>query len=87
MEESGQLHSLATLPQGKSSQYPLDRRLDGPQSQSGHGGEEKNSQPLPGLKPSFIQPVTLCYTIALSWLIRIFLTNLLSSYCSTDETC
>jgi hypothetical protein len=23
----------------------LDRRLDGPQSRSGHGGEEKNSQP------------------------------------------
>jgi hypothetical protein len=36
-------------PQGKSSWYPLDRRLGGPQSYSGHGGEEKNSQPLPGL--------------------------------------
>jgi hypothetical protein len=29
----------------------LDRRLGGPQSRSGHsGGEEKNSQPLPGLE-------------------------------------
>jgi hypothetical protein len=28
----------------------LDRRLSGPQSQSGCGGEEKNSQPLPGLE-------------------------------------
>jgi len=27
----------------KSPQYPLDRRLGGPQSQSGHGGEEKQS--------------------------------------------
>jgi len=27
--------------------YPLDRRLDGSQSRSGRGGEEKNSQPLP----------------------------------------
>jgi hypothetical protein len=27
----------------------LDRRLGGLQSQSGRGGEEKNSQPLPGL--------------------------------------
>jgi hypothetical protein len=30
-------------PQGKSCWYPLDRRLDGPQSQSGHSGEEKNT--------------------------------------------
>jgi len=29
----------------------LDRRLGGPQSESGHGDEEKNSQPLPGLQP------------------------------------
>jgi len=30
MEVSGQLHMLATLPLGKSSWYPLDRRLGGP---------------------------------------------------------
>jgi len=29
---------------------PLDKRLGGPQSHSG-GGEEKHSQPLPGIKP------------------------------------
>jgi hypothetical protein len=28
-----------------------DRRLGGPQSRSGHGGEEKNSQPPPGIEP------------------------------------
>jgi hypothetical protein len=28
----------------------LDRRLGGPQSRSGRGGEEKNSQPLTDLK-------------------------------------
>jgi hypothetical protein len=44
------LHALATLPQGKSPWYPLDRRLGGPQSRSGHGGEEKNSQLLPGFE-------------------------------------
>jgi len=33
-------------PQGKSPWYPFDR-LGGPQSHSGCGGEEKNSQPLP----------------------------------------
>jgi hypothetical protein len=32
-------------PQGKSPWYPFDRRLGGPQSRSGRGGEEKNSQP------------------------------------------
>jgi hypothetical protein len=37
--------------------YPLDRRLGGPQSRSGRGGEEKNSQNLPGLEPPIIQPV------------------------------
>jgi hypothetical protein len=37
--------------QGKSPWYPLDRRLGGPQSRSRRGGEEKNSQPLPGIEP------------------------------------
>jgi hypothetical protein len=32
-------------PQGKSPSYPLNRRLGGPQSRSGHGSIEKNSQP------------------------------------------
>jgi hypothetical protein len=44
-------------PQEKSPWYPLDRRLGGPQSRSEHGGEEKNSQPLPRLEPPIIQPV------------------------------
>jgi len=29
----------------------MDRRLLGPQSRSGHGAEEKNSQPPPGFEP------------------------------------
>jgi hypothetical protein len=37
--------------QGKIPWYPLDRRLGGPQSRSGRGGEEKNSQPPPGIEP------------------------------------
>jgi hypothetical protein len=45
-------------PQGKSPWYLLDRRLGGPKSRSGRGGEEKNSQPLPGLEPPIIQPVS-----------------------------
>jgi hypothetical protein len=34
-------------PAGKCSWYPLDRRLGGPQSRSGRGGEDKNSHPPP----------------------------------------
>jgi hypothetical protein len=36
--------------QEKTLQYPLDTRLDGIQSQSLHGVEEKNSQPPPGIE-------------------------------------
>jgi hypothetical protein len=51
MEVSDQLHAPAALHQGKSPRYPLDRRLGGPQSRSEPGGEEKNSQPQPGVGP------------------------------------
>jgi hypothetical protein len=60
MEVSGQLHASAALHPLK--EHPLDRRLGGPQSRSGRGGEEKNSQPLPGLEPPTIQPVAQRYT-------------------------
>jgi hypothetical protein len=40
--------------------------LRGPQSRSGRGGEEKNSQPLPGLEPPIIQPVAQRYIAKLS---------------------
>jgi hypothetical protein len=53
-------------PQGKNPRYPLDRRLGGPQSRSGRGVEEKNSQPLPGFEPLVIQPVVQRYTTELS---------------------
>jgi hypothetical protein len=51
MEVSGQLHASAALPPGKEPRYPLDKRLGGLQTHSGHGGEEKNSQSLPGIEP------------------------------------
>jgi hypothetical protein len=44
-------------PRGKSPWYPFDRRLGGPQSQSGLGFEEKNSQLLPVPKRPIIQLV------------------------------
>jgi len=37
--------------QGKSPWDPLDRRPGVPQSHSGCGGEERNSQPPPGIEP------------------------------------
>jgi hypothetical protein len=43
----------------------LAGRLGGPQSRSGRGGEQKNSQPLPGLEPPIIQR----YTTELSQLV------------------
>jgi hypothetical protein len=46
---SGQLRAPVALPPGKDW-YPLDRRLGEPQSHSGRGGEEKNSQPPPGIE-------------------------------------
>jgi hypothetical protein len=54
MEVSGQVHTLAASPAGKEALYPLVRSMGGPQSRSGRGGEEKNSQPVPGLEHSII---------------------------------
>jgi hypothetical protein len=70
MEVSGQLHLPAASPhQEKSLRYYLDRRLRGPQSRSGRGRKEKNSQPLPGLEHPIIEPVVQCYTAELSRLL------------------
>jgi hypothetical protein len=51
-------------PQKKSPSYPLEW-VGGPQSRSGSGDEEKNSQPLPELEPQIIQPVAQRYTAEL----------------------
>jgi hypothetical protein len=56
--------------QRKSPSNSLDRRLGGPQSWSGCGGEEKNSQLPPELEPPIIQAVAQrCATELLSWLL------------------
>jgi hypothetical protein len=70
-------------PQGKSPWYPLDRRVGGPQSRSGRGSEQKNSQPLPGNEPPIIQPLAQRYTTDLSRLQCMFVTN--SNTCLTDS--
>jgi hypothetical protein len=43
---------LSRYPRAKRA--PLDRRLGGAQSQSGHYGEEINLLPLPEMEPRFI---------------------------------
>jgi len=46
MEVGGQLQvPVALFPKNKH-RYPVDRRMDQPQSRSGHGSEEKKSLPL-----------------------------------------
>jgi hypothetical protein len=51
MGVSGQRHAPAAFyPRGKDSRYPLDRRLGGLQSRSGHR-QRKNPLPLPGIEP------------------------------------
>jgi hypothetical protein len=43
--------------QGNSPQVPLERRLSGPRSRSGRGGEEREeSLPLPGIEPRSPNP-------------------------------
>jgi hypothetical protein len=69
MKMNGLFHAPTALSPGKEPVYLLDRRLGGPQSRSEHDGKKKNSQPLPGLEPPIIQPVTQCYTTELSRLL------------------
>jgi hypothetical protein len=53
MGVSRQDHALAALyPRGKDPQYPLDRRLDGPQKKSGHKRLEEKPSACQGLNPS-----------------------------------
>jgi hypothetical protein len=73
MKVSGQLHIPAALPPGQSPWYPLHRRLGGPQSRSGRGGEEKNSKLLPALETPIVQPVAERYTTELSRLFPVSL--------------
>jgi hypothetical protein len=59
-------HRESNLPQGKNAWHPLDRGLGGLQSRYAHGGDEKNSQSLPGLEPPIMQLVAQRYTTELS---------------------
>jgi hypothetical protein len=69
----GSFTPRSLYPQGKSPWCPFNRRLCGPQSWSGYGGEEKNSLPLPGLEPLVIHPVAQCYITELSRLLMMMM--------------
>jgi hypothetical protein len=51
MEVSGQLHAPAALLSEKQPLVPIGYEARWAQSRSGRGGEEKNSQPPPGIEP------------------------------------
>jgi hypothetical protein len=53
--------------------------LGGPQSRSGRGGEEKNSQLPSGIEPPIILPLAQRYTTELSWLLLYVCTAIIIS--------
>jgi hypothetical protein len=59
----GQHHTPATLPLG-TTQYPLYRRLGGPQGQPGRG---RKIAPPPGFDPRTVQPIASRYTDWATW--------------------
>jgi hypothetical protein len=58
MGEGDQRHAPAASPPGET-QYPLYRRLGGPQSRS---GRVRKFSPPPGFDPRTLQPVAIRYT-------------------------
>jgi len=60
-EVSGSFTPQPLYPQRKNSWYPLARRPGEPQSHSGRGGEQKNSQHLPGIES--YNPVAQRYSL------------------------
>jgi hypothetical protein len=63
LEVSGQLHA-----QGRSPWYPLDWRLDGPQSQCGQFGLEKNMSFFPARNWTLAKQLMVCSCTELSQL-------------------
>jgi hypothetical protein len=65
MGVSGQRHVPAALYlRGKDTRYPLDRRLDGPQSRSGHKGLCRGSNPYRPVVQSVVRHYTAWATPA-----------------------
>jgi hypothetical protein len=69
----------------KEPRYTLDRRLGGPQSRSGRGGKEKNSQVLQGLEPDHAARSLVAIPTELSRLISIVKLKVKPSVCFTKS--
>jgi hypothetical protein len=77
LDGSGELHTPAALPLGEEPpQYPLNKRLSGPQSRSGRCGEQKNHA-LPGIEPGPSSPslISPLYFVKYSPYLEVFQTN------------
>jgi hypothetical protein len=67
MGMSGHLHASAVLTPTRNPQYPLNRKLGGPQSRFGRFGEEKNLLPRAEFEPRTVQPKMEVAVIWLQW--------------------
>jgi hypothetical protein len=67
-------------PQGRSSWYPLDRRLVGPRPDLDAVVKRKIAELLPGIEPRIIQSVAQSYTTELPWL-RVICKRCVNSCC------
>lgn len=56
LELSGQLHTVAASRSGQKPAYPLDRILNGLQSQFGRIAKESNFSTLPAIEHRLVQP-------------------------------
>jgi len=92
MRVGGQRHALTALPPGKT-QYPLYRRLGGPQSRS---GQVRKISPTPGFDPRTVQPVASRYAGSIYIYIYIYIhvlfwglksCILMPEECLQTETC
>jgi hypothetical protein len=60
---SGQVYTLASLPEEKSQQYRLNRRLVGPQGWSPRFGEEEAILSFSAIEPQFVQPLAIFFHV------------------------
>jgi hypothetical protein len=72
-------------PRGYNPHYPLDKRLDGPQSQSGHCGEEKNLLSLPGILTNFLGHPACCLVTIVTELSGLYVTWEWERKCTETE--
>jgi hypothetical protein len=58
MDVSDQLHAPATLPKGKISWFPLNKKLDGPKNMSRRFGAQRGIVALPGMQRRIDLPIS-----------------------------